>query len=48
MKDGSESKMESGSKDLCSDSTGKKHNEKQITKISRLSYYKKYEINALK
>ena len=39
VKDGSKSKMESGSKDLCGDSTGK-NNEKQIKKILRLSYYK--------
>ena len=40
MKDGSKSKMESGSKDLCGDSTGKKNTEKK-TKTLRLSFYKK-------
>ena len=32
MKDGSKSKMESGSKDLCGDSTGKENNEQTKNK----------------
>ena len=51
MKDGSQCKMISGSKDMCGDSTGKKNNEsektKKKTKTFSLSYYVKHEINAL-
>ena len=42
---GSKSKMGSGSKDLCGDSTGRKSNEK--TKMLRLLCYRKNDINAL-
>ena len=47
MKDGSKSKMESGSKDLCGDSTGKKNTEKKQRRYVYRST-KKFESNALK
>ena len=50
MKDGSKSKMASGSKDMCGDSTGKKNNESEKTKNKDVTFIvlQKHEINALK
>ena len=38
MKDGSKSKMASGSKDVCGDSTGKKNNEGEKTKNKDVTF----------
>ena len=51
MKDGSRSKMTSGSKDLCGDTTEKKNQENGKTKSKDITFIvlqKKHEINTLK
>ena len=43
MMDGSKSKMESGSKDMCGDSAGKKNNEKSQNKDVTLTVLQKHD-----